>query len=90
MSQSDNKNELANLDFPTRALNLEPKKLPLGIKLLRNLANGMTLLQNLPNGKKILQIYRAKILGVLHTYTPTKSLYEDEGQRRQMHQGLKV
>ena len=53
-SQSDYKYELANHDFSTRKLNVKPKELPLGIKLLQNLTNGTKLLQNLPNGKKIL------------------------------------
>ena len=53
-SQSDNKYELANVDFSTRALNVKPEILPLGIELLQNLPNGTKLLQNLPDGKKIL------------------------------------
>ena len=57
-SQSDSRYELANLDFSTRALNIKPKKLPRGIKLLQNLPIGTKLLQNLPNGKKISLIYR--------------------------------
>ena len=32
-SQSDSKNELANLDFSTPTLNVKPKKLPLSVKL---------------------------------------------------------
>ena len=51
-SQYDNKNELANLDFSTPTLNVKPKKLTLGIKLLHKLSTGTKLLQNLPNGKK--------------------------------------
>ena len=50
-------NELSSLNFCTRALNVKPKKLILGIKLLQNLPNGTKMLQKLPNGKKILQIY---------------------------------
>ena len=50
-------NELADLDFSTRVLNVKPKELTLGIKLLQNLASGTKILQKLPNGKKILQIY---------------------------------
>ena len=48
-SQSDNKNELANLDFSTRTLNVKPKKLPLITKLLQKLPNGTKILLNLPN-----------------------------------------
>ena len=51
-SQSDNENELANLDFSTPTLNVKPKKLPLIIKLLQKLPNGTKMLQNLPNGEK--------------------------------------
>ena len=51
-------NELANLEFSTGALNVKPKKLILGIKLLQNLPNGTKILLKLPNGKKVLQIYR--------------------------------
>ena len=36
-SQSNNKNELASLEFPTPALKFKPKKLPLGMILLQNL-----------------------------------------------------
>ena len=57
-NQSDNKYELANLEFSTRTLNVKPKKLPLDIKLLQNLPNGTKLWQNLRNGKKLLQIYQ--------------------------------
>ena len=53
----DSKNELTNLDFTIPTLNLKPKKLLLGIKLLQKLLNCTKILQNLPNGKKNLQIY---------------------------------
>ena len=42
VNQSDNKNELTDLNFSTLTLNVKPKKLLLGINLL----------QKLPNGKK--------------------------------------
>ena len=51
-SQSDNTNELANFDFSTRTQNNKPKKVPLGITLLKNLPNGTKILQNLPNGNR--------------------------------------
>ena len=57
-SQSDSKCELANLYFSSRTLNVKPKRLLLGIKLLQNVPNGTKLLQNSPNFKKLLQIYR--------------------------------
>ena len=57
-SQSDNKYELPNVDFSTPTLNLKPKTLLLGIKLVPNLPNCKEILKSLPNGKEILQIYR--------------------------------
>ena len=70
--QSDNRYKLANHDFSTRTLNVKPKKLSLGIKLVQNLPNGTKLLQKLPNGKKILQFYRKqrKHWGVSHPLHP--------------------
>ena len=50
--QYDNKNELTNRDFSILTLNVKPKKLPLGIKLLQKLPNGTKILQKLPNGEK--------------------------------------
>ena len=76
-SQSDNKYELDNLDFSTSTLNVKPKKLPLGIELLKNLPNGKNFLQNLPSGKKILQIYRMERehWGATPPTPPAKSVY---------------